>query len=315
MFYSKDDLKKVKSIDLLTYLKNYEPNELVKINDDNYCTKTHDSLKISNGMWYWFSKGVGSKSALDYLIIVNNYSLNEAVGHLLKCLEYEQPTYYFLNKKDITDKFVLPKANDDNYKIINYLTNRGIDKDIILECIDRGLIYQEKYTNNVVFVGYDKNKVPRYACLRSIYKRNFKESYGSSKAFSFQLDSLNENERLHIFECAIDLLSYATLLKNENKEWYNENLLSLGGVYGNSNNCNYKKPIALLYYLNQHPNIKEILIHFDNDEVGKIASTNIQNNFKEKYKVIDNPPLNGKDFNDFLLYKIHKTNQTIDLYR
>ena len=82
MFYSKDDLKKVKGIDLLTYLKNYEPNELVKINDDNYCTKTHDSLKISNGMWYWFSKGIGSKSALGYLVIVNNYSLNEAAGHL-----------------------------------------------------------------------------------------------------------------------------------------------------------------------------------------------------------------------------------------
>lgn len=38
-----------KDMDLLTYLKNYEPGELVHFGGNIYCTRTHDSLKISNG--------------------------------------------------------------------------------------------------------------------------------------------------------------------------------------------------------------------------------------------------------------------------
>ena len=36
-----------KQMDLLTYLKNYEPYELIKFSGNTYCTRTHDSLKIS----------------------------------------------------------------------------------------------------------------------------------------------------------------------------------------------------------------------------------------------------------------------------
>ena len=55
-------------MDLLTYLKNYEPHELVHFGGSTYCTREHDSLKISNGKWCWFSRGIGGKTALDYLI-------------------------------------------------------------------------------------------------------------------------------------------------------------------------------------------------------------------------------------------------------
>lgn len=48
---------KAKEMDLLTYLKNYEPSELVHFGGSTYCTRTHDSLKISNGKWCWFSRG------------------------------------------------------------------------------------------------------------------------------------------------------------------------------------------------------------------------------------------------------------------
>ena len=41
-------LKKAREMDLLTYLKNYEPNELVRDSATQYSTQTHDSLKISN---------------------------------------------------------------------------------------------------------------------------------------------------------------------------------------------------------------------------------------------------------------------------
>ena len=41
--------KVAKEMDLLTYLKYREPDELVKLSNNIYFTKTQDSLKISNG--------------------------------------------------------------------------------------------------------------------------------------------------------------------------------------------------------------------------------------------------------------------------
>ena len=54
-YYYPYEVQQAKNMDLLTYLRQFEPQELVHLSGDNYCTKTHDSLKISNGLWYWFS--------------------------------------------------------------------------------------------------------------------------------------------------------------------------------------------------------------------------------------------------------------------
>ena len=67
-------VQEVKRMDLLTYLKNYEPYELVHFSGNTYITRTHDSLKISNGKWMWWSQRTGGRSALDYLIKVRGYS-------------------------------------------------------------------------------------------------------------------------------------------------------------------------------------------------------------------------------------------------
>ena len=61
-------VREVKRMDLLTYLENYEPYELVHFSGNTYATRTHDSLKISNGKWMWWSQRTGGRSALDYLI-------------------------------------------------------------------------------------------------------------------------------------------------------------------------------------------------------------------------------------------------------
>ena len=78
-YISADALQQARRIDLLSYLQANEPGNLVRISGNNYCTREHDSLKISNGKWYWFSRGIGGVSALDYLIKVQGYSLPQAV--------------------------------------------------------------------------------------------------------------------------------------------------------------------------------------------------------------------------------------------
>lgn len=76
------EIEKARQIDLLTYLKLYDPSELVRIGNGIYSTRTHDSLKISNGAWMWFSRGIGGYSALDYLIKVKEIPFVEAVNLL-----------------------------------------------------------------------------------------------------------------------------------------------------------------------------------------------------------------------------------------
>ena len=76
-----DVLERVRQIDLLSYLREFEPSNLVKVKGTSnvYCTAEHDSLKISNGKWYWWSRGFGGYSVLDYLIKVKEYDFVEAV--------------------------------------------------------------------------------------------------------------------------------------------------------------------------------------------------------------------------------------------
>lgn len=50
-YIAAEDIAKAKEMDLLTYLHNYEPQELVHVSGNTYCTREHDSLRISNGKW------------------------------------------------------------------------------------------------------------------------------------------------------------------------------------------------------------------------------------------------------------------------
>ena len=78
-YISPENVAKAKQLDLYTYLRNYEPHELVHFGGNTYCTREHDSLKISNGKWYWFSRNIGGRSALDYLIKVRGMPFTAAV--------------------------------------------------------------------------------------------------------------------------------------------------------------------------------------------------------------------------------------------
>ena len=77
--YDPETIERARQVDLLTYLQTCESQKLVHVSGNVYCTKTLDSLRISNGKWCWFSRGIGGYSALDYLIKVNGYSFMDAM--------------------------------------------------------------------------------------------------------------------------------------------------------------------------------------------------------------------------------------------
>ena len=78
-YVSAEAIERARNTDLLTWLQYNEPGNLVKLSGDNYCIQRTRFLKISNGKWHWFSRGIESKSALDYLIQVKEYSFPQAV--------------------------------------------------------------------------------------------------------------------------------------------------------------------------------------------------------------------------------------------
>ena len=77
-------IEQARQIDLLSYMQAFEPGELVRITVNNYTTRTHDSLKISNGKWMWWSQRIGGYNALDYLVKVKGCSFVQAVETLME---------------------------------------------------------------------------------------------------------------------------------------------------------------------------------------------------------------------------------------
>ena len=279
-------VEKAKEMDVLTYLQNYEPNELVKVGNGTYSTKTHDSIRISNGLWNWFSRGIGGRSAVDYIKEEKNLSFKEAIDYIAEKTQIQRPFVYQNQVEKREKEFILPLKNDSNNRAKNYLIKRGIDAEIVEECIKNNLIYEEKNNHNVVFVGYDKNKKARYAFCRATNDIRFmKDSQGSDKTYTFRLTSNSKNNRVHLFESAIDLLSYATLMKQKNLDYHKENMISLAGVFKPSEHIeNIKLPTAITNFLEENANINEIYLHLDNDEVGRKASESLVQILSKKYK-------------------------------
>lgn len=300
-YYSQSEIERAKEMDLLTYLQRYEPDELVRTSSNTYTTRTHDSLKISNGLWMWWSRGIGGKGALDYLMKVRGMTFIEAVSQIANDeSKMKKPFEKPVKKEKI---LVMPKRAENNKVIVDYLKGRGINDNVISFFIEKGLIYQSVPMNNIVFVGCDENNKPRYAGMRGTDScRYLGDAAGSNKAFPFRL--LNkENTKIHIFEGAIDLLSYATLLDEQGSDFKSQSLVSLSGIYNPAKNMKDSKiPIGLTKTLEENPNVKTIYLHLDNDYAGRRAAKVITEKLNDKYDVRNHFVPVGKDVNDYLCY-------------
>ena len=184
MYVPQESINKAKEMDLLTYLMNYEPYNLKKESSNSYCTVDHDSLKISNGMWFWFSRGFGGKSALDYLIKVKGYTLPQAVERINGRTIEKSPVFYSQSKPKTLQ---MPMLSEKTNKVFSYLKSRGIHTDIIEYCINKKLILETQKYHNAAFIGYDENGRMKYANLRGINSDFKGEVYGSDKKYAFKI--------------------------------------------------------------------------------------------------------------------------------
>lgn len=307
-YYSQEEIERARATDLLTYFQRSEPEQLVRVSSGTYSTREHRSVKISNGKWMWWSHGIGGYSALDYLIKVRVIPFAKAMSMLIGNGDMHSPAVsdqrdessgrHFISNK----RLLLPDENETNDRVIRYLISRGIHPNLIKACIKRGYIYESKRYHNCMFIGYDSERVARYAFYRATCgEKIMGEAYGSDKRFSFRIDQ--ESSVLHVFESAIDLLSFATLEKMWTGKWSEESMLSLGGAYASRRSKGIcKLPAALGWKLKTDEKIRKITLHLDNDSTGRMAADQIIGMTKGSYDIQYLPPRDGKDMNDELLF-------------
>ena len=302
---SKAEIERARELDLLTYLQTYEPHELVRISSAVYSIRSHDSLKISNGKWFQWSTGVGGVSALDYLVKVQGMDFVSAVLRVLECTRYATPTKTYTPKRAKPTDFVLPAPYENNDRVAAYLTGRGLSKDLLNMYFNMGLVYEDRQ-HNCVFVGFDKDTVPRYAMLRSSDPSStfLREVEGSDKRYSFSAPH-SGSKTLFVFESAIDCLSFIELQRMENPLRKPDNYLSLSGVYRPRNGEAADLPATLNEYLLRNGGIRHIALCLDNDNAGVKAAMAICAAMPDKYTAELLPPQSGKDYNEQLMMRKH----------
>jgi hypothetical protein len=205
-----------------------------------------------------------------------------------------------------TRKFNPPPPAKSSDAATAYLELRGIDPHVIGNCVKDGLVYQNDRggIKNVVFVGKGRNGNARYASMCGI-SGDFKgEAAGLDKRFAFRLASGPVLEAVHVFEGAIDVLSYATLALDAGREWRDMALRVIGGIPpASSTGEQTRLPPALAQHLANNPGTRRAYLHLDSDEPGFAAADLITRALRARgFDVVVAPPSEGsKDVNQYFM--------------
>ncbi len=300
----KEMIEKAEGVGLLQYMKIVRPRDIMRSGSE-FCLKQHDSLKMSeSGKWYWFSRGIGGANALSYLLKAEDMDFQDAV---LEVLSASPGGYVEITQVPDTrpKEFILPEKDSDFKVAREYLLSRGIDGEIIDFFYKRGDIYQVKRYKSVCFLGRDEKKIPRLANIRSTSGSFKGNSTGSDRRYGFSYH-YSDKKGLHLTEAPIDSLSYMTMIKRMGYDFRHFNYMSLSGISAPKDLTNAKVPAALEMYLQDHPGINNIYLHFDNDEAGKGAAESLKEILPEREVFLQPPPEGFKDMNEFICSELFK---------
>lgn len=310
-----EQVEAARRMNLLTYMQQFEPDNLVRSGNE-YRTNSHSSLVISldGSKWHWFAGGIGGYIALDYLTKVEHVPFREAVQRLtsspVPVVQDKLGPISVPNETAPAPKvpFKLPPQSRYTDKVLEYLTGRGIARDIVLHCTRQGIIYESYPHHNVVFVGHDHAGTARFASLRGTYQdSHFRmDQPGSDKRYGFQYIppgcDPNTQRWVAAFEAPIDALSFVTLNRQQHVcpiSWERLPVLSLSGT----------APAALIQYLHDHPAADTVYLGLDNDAAGQKGVKRITKAIKDDpalssqvrhiISMLPSPEW-GKDYNEVL---------------
>lgn len=312
--YTDEQIQRAKNVDVKEFLEKTEGytfeghGKFLKCQNPQR-TNQPSSLSIDtsiNRIYYNSVTGNRPLSAIDWCMKIQNMdfqtTMQVVLGENPQGERVQMPKYnqYKPQTKTAEEKnLVLSEKSDTTRHVSAYLTKtRGIPQNIVNDCLEKKLIYED-IRNNAVFVGYDsENKVPKYAARRGTFTPDGKEPFkrdctGSDKRFAFRLEG-NSTDTIYVAEAAIDVLSLATLEDkfNGTGAYKEKTYISTGGA-GIDN--------AVEQFCNTHK-VKTINICFDNDEAGKNGMEKTMEKFREKgYIVNDMRAKFAHDYNDELV--------------
>ena len=295
-----ENIKAACEVQLVDFLNTYRPGELVRKSRDEYCTKSHSSLRItpSKNLFHWCSQSKGGRGALDYLLTVEGMSFRSAVM-LLNEMEFVpfQQARAAAVESSRTREFTLPRPDKNTQAATAYLMHRGISPKVLRYCVDSGILYQTTRGNyrNCVFVGKDEGCVPRSAFQRGCQGTYRGDVTGSQKKYGFLMQAENPDcDTVELYEAPIDAMSGATLRQyTDIGKWRSVHYLARGGL-------NY---LPIDYFLQQHPQVKNVVLCFDRDEPGlRFADTVARRLAERGCNVEKRLPAVGKDYNESLIW-------------
>lgn len=320
-FVTAAQIEMADKVDLKSYLETHGYTLKAHGRDYKLLLEGHDSTVIfpDTNTWYSFSndKGGGTIKFLTELERKDFVSaVKELIGEARDFSIIHSPNQ--VSEPKPRQPMTLPEHDENNNRVFAYLIKtRGIDREIVAQCVENNSIYQgkntitkgnEKFTfSNCIFVGFDENHSPKYASQRSLNDMNgakvFKQDVlNSDKEYAFVFMGKDNAEWVSVCEAPIDVLSKATLNKLNN-DIGNEHIISLGGVSDK----------ALDKFLEINTNIKVINICLDNDEAGRKAGAKIADKYiKLGYQVVESYP-KAKDYNEELIRVRRELEQKVEL--
>lgn len=251
----------------------------------------HDSITMSGSRWFDHKNQVGG-GAIKFMQYFYNMdfptAVQELLGYSVEPLQQSPPKTAVQAEK--SRNFRLPEANENMHRVYAYLIKqRFINSEIIGYFAKNRTLYEDKEHHNAVFVGVDKNGIPRQAHKRSTstFGKSFRQTVeGSNTKYSFA--HFGESGKLFIFEAPIDMLSYLT---PNPENWQKHSYIAMNGVYEN----------AVLTALKAHQNLSEIVICTDNDEGGIDAADRLKDILSDSgYADIKRILPTNKDWNEDL---------------
>ena len=119
-------------------------------------------VTICGNLWFHQYERQGG-DAIDFVRRFYNKDYPEAMEYLLGDCDGTLTVSPPVPKKP-PKPFTLPPKNDNMRRVYAYLiSHRGIDRDVLYTFAHKGMIYESAKHHNAVFVGFDKDGVPRHA--------------------------------------------------------------------------------------------------------------------------------------------------------